>query len=158
MVPGNIPRHSFITWLAILNKLSTHDRIMLYTRGPLACVLCHTAMETHDHLFFKCSYSSFIWQGFLVTMDLSHPVLSWNSFVNWASKAWKQKKPQLIIQKMCLGMAVYSIWKERNARSFKFEAKSKERVFQEITRQISTQIQIKWRDDPILPSLIARWS
>ena len=122
----------------------THDRIMLFTPGPLACVLCHKAMETHDHLFFGCSFSSFICQGLLHIMEISTPIFSWNSLVEWASLSSKKKKPQQIIAKMCLGLAVYTIWKERNARSFKLEAKSKENILQEISRQISTQIQIKY--------------
>ena len=113
-VPGNTPRHSFITWLAILNKLSTHDRIMLYTPGPLACVLCHSAMESHNHLFFECSFSLFIWQGILHTLGSPIQLLQWNDWVDWASKAWKPKKPLHTIAKMSFGMTIYSIWKERN--------------------------------------------
>ncbi|KAL0348162.1 UNVERIFIED_CONTAM: hypothetical protein Sangu_1044000 [Sesamum angustifolium] len=52
-----IPKHTFILWLAILEKLSTMDRIWL-SHGDIGCVLCDGQfVESHDHLFFKCQYS-----------------------------------------------------------------------------------------------------
>ena len=49
---GGRPRYSFILWLAIQEKLSTHDCIYEFTAGPLICVLCNRAIENHNHLFF----------------------------------------------------------------------------------------------------------
>ena len=156
--PGNIPRHSFITWLAILKKLSTHDRIFTFTQGPLACVLCHRSMESHDHLFFNCSYSSFVWQGLQHRMGVGCPSTSWSSLVDWGATAWKGKTPRQIIRRMCFGLAVYSIWRERNARSFKFEAKSKERILNDTCLHMALQIQIKWRGDPHVTHYIEEWT
>ena len=154
---GNIPRHSFISWLAILNRLSTHDRIFTFTPGPLACVLCHQGMETHDHLFFDCSFSSFVWQGILQRLKISHSAPSWGSLVDWASRSWKKMIPSHLIPKMCLGLAIYSIWKERNARIERSEAKSKEQILHALCLSISNQIHIKWKNDPHLPQYVARW-
>ena len=135
--PGNLPRNSFISWLAILNRLSTHDRIFKFTPGPLACVLCHSGMENHDHLFFSCAYSSFVWQGIAQRLDNATAPVSWGALVEWASRAWKKKSPGHIVSKMFLGSAVYNIWRERNARSFKMEAKTKEKLLQDICCQVS---------------------
>ncbi|KAL0400470.1 UNVERIFIED_CONTAM: hypothetical protein Slati_4076900 [Sesamum latifolium] len=52
-----IPRNSFILWLAILEKLPILDKLWLLHFGG-TCVLCMDGQaETHDHLFFACSYS-----------------------------------------------------------------------------------------------------
>ena len=155
--PGNTPRHSFISWLAILQRLSTHDRIYSFTPGPLACVFCHSGMESHDHLFFNCSYSNFIWQGLLHRMDTSCPAVTWESIVNWAAGTWRRKTTQHTILKMCLGAAIYGIWKERNARTFKFEAKPKDRLLLEIKSLIACQIQCKRKNDPQLSQFMERW-
>lgn len=51
-----IPRYSFITWLTVLNRLSTEDRMRNW--GVIqGCVLCGERDETRDHLFFDCPYS-----------------------------------------------------------------------------------------------------
>ncbi|KAK4409452.1 hypothetical protein Sango_0018200 [Sesamum angolense] len=52
-----IPRHVFILWLAIWEKLSTMDKIWI-SRGDNGCVLCDGQhVETHEHLFFNCQFS-----------------------------------------------------------------------------------------------------
>ena len=155
--PGNIPRQSFITWLAILNRLSTHDRIFKFTPGPLACVFCHKGMESHDHLFFQCPFSSFVWQGILRRLGIDHPVTTWEVLVDWAARVWKGKNPAHIIPKMAFGSAIYHLWRERNARSFKLEAKPKEKVLQNICHHISLQVIIKWRTDPHLSHYLDNW-
>ncbi|KAL0295091.1 UNVERIFIED_CONTAM: hypothetical protein Scaly_3110300, partial [Sesamum calycinum] len=49
-----IPRHGFILWLAILEKLSTMDKPWV-PRAENGCVLCGGLFdETHEHLFFNC--------------------------------------------------------------------------------------------------------
>ncbi|KAK3221999.1 hypothetical protein Dsin_009024 [Dipteronia sinensis] len=58
----NIPRMSFILWLAIRGRLSTLDCVHLYNpRVGTLCVLCSSSPETHAHLFFECAYRKVIW-------------------------------------------------------------------------------------------------
>ncbi|KAL0291803.1 UNVERIFIED_CONTAM: hypothetical protein Sradi_7012500 [Sesamum radiatum] len=48
-----IPRHCFILWLAILERLSTRDRPWMQQHNS-GCVLCAGLfVETHDHIFFE---------------------------------------------------------------------------------------------------------
>ena len=54
-------------------------------------------------------------------------------------------------------MVVYHIWRERNVRSFRMEAKPREMVLQEICNLVYLQIQIKWKNDPQLPQYVAKW-
>ena len=116
-------RNSFISWLAILCRLSTHDRIFKFTPGPLVYVLCSRDMETHDHLFFSCSFSSFVWQSIMQHLAIvSHPT-SQGALVEWAAGRWKHKEPSHIIPKLFFGAAVYHVWKERNAKTFRMESK-----------------------------------
>ena len=145
---GNIPRFSFIVWLAILNKLYTQDRIWKFTPRPLACVLCHKALESHDHLFFTCDYSSFIWQEIMSRFTMDGSPLDWSSIILWAASKWKSKKPKDIMPRMCFGATIYAIWRERNARVFRQEGKPRERTSRDILIYIHTQIQVTWARDP----------
>ncbi|KAL2237766.1 UNVERIFIED_CONTAM: hypothetical protein Sindi_0968300 [Sesamum indicum] len=55
--PFKISRHTFLLWLAILDRLSTFDKPWL-SHLDASCILCaDDAMETHSHLFFRCLYS-----------------------------------------------------------------------------------------------------
>ncbi|XP_048627704.1 uncharacterized protein LOC125596654 [Brassica napus] len=52
------PRFSFHTWVAILDRLPTGDRISLWNGGiAVMCPLCKDCPETRNHLFFQCKYS-----------------------------------------------------------------------------------------------------
>ncbi|KAL0367294.1 UNVERIFIED_CONTAM: hypothetical protein Sradi_3619500 [Sesamum radiatum] len=54
----HIPRHWFILWLAIQDRLSTRDKPWLQHLGS-ACVLCREGLpESHEHMFFMCSFVS----------------------------------------------------------------------------------------------------
>ncbi|XP_020253930.1 uncharacterized protein LOC109830996 [Asparagus officinalis] len=59
----NVPKHSFIHWLVVQNKLLTQDRLM--KRGIItvnACSMCAGAcLESRDHLFFECIFSCNVW-------------------------------------------------------------------------------------------------
>ncbi|XP_013624635.1 PREDICTED: uncharacterized protein LOC106330761 [Brassica oleracea var. oleracea] len=56
------PKYAFMVWLAMHNKLSTGDRMLLWNVGiDVICVLCQQQLETRDHLFFGCAYSQNFW-------------------------------------------------------------------------------------------------
>ncbi|KAM6579884.1 hypothetical protein CsatA_003658 [Cannabis sativa] len=54
----NTLKHSFLTWLAILQRLKTKVRLCrLKVIDSPVCSLCNVADETTEHLFFRCDYS-----------------------------------------------------------------------------------------------------
>ena len=154
---GNLPRHSFTLWLAVYNKLSTQDRIWKFTLGPLACVLCNLDMDSHDHFFFTCKFSSFIWQGIMGRLNVAGCPQRWSSLIPWATHKWKSKKPNHIIPRICIGTMVYTIWRERNARIFRQESKTLDKILSSIIQTIHDLIQVKWRNDPKLQDYLAIW-
>lgn len=57
-----IPRHNFLTWLFVLNRCPTRDRLIGWgLQTDAACLLCNQNAESRDHLFFLCPYSWTIW-------------------------------------------------------------------------------------------------
>ncbi|OAP08745.1 hypothetical protein AXX17_AT2G15470 [Arabidopsis thaliana] len=59
-----IPKHSFLTWLLVLNQCPTRDRILgwgLHT-DPV-CMLCNSSPESRDHLFYQCNLSWIVWSS-----------------------------------------------------------------------------------------------
>ncbi|XP_018480196.2 uncharacterized protein LOC108851288 [Raphanus sativus] len=68
--PSSTPKYSFMVWIAMHNRLSTGEKMLLWNSGiNPGCVLCQHQLETREHLFFECSYSQEIWQ------NLTHKIL-----------------------------------------------------------------------------------
>lgn len=62
--PHATPKYAFMAWLAVLNRLITGDRMLLWNVGVnVSCILCNQHLESRDHLFFSCSYSQEVWSG-----------------------------------------------------------------------------------------------
>ncbi|GJY12210.1 RNA-directed DNA polymerase, eukaryota, reverse transcriptase zinc-binding domain protein [Tanacetum coccineum] len=58
----NIPKHSFIVWMEILNKLTTQDKVKNWrSYDMMACPLCNQDIDSHQHLFFQCQYANQFW-------------------------------------------------------------------------------------------------
>ena len=112
---ASIPKASFILWLAIKGKLKTQDRL-IQSSSQLSCLLCGSQMETHNHLFFSCSYTQEIWMSLLMKSEIPYTHHSWNEWVDWMTKNHSGKKFKDIVLKLCFGMAIHSIWMERNNR------------------------------------------
>ncbi|XP_039069137.1 uncharacterized protein LOC120215551 [Hibiscus syriacus] len=61
--PMHLPKHSLISWMAILNRLPTCDRLQrmgLVTAG--LCVNCRVFNKSRDHLFSQCPLSIELWK------------------------------------------------------------------------------------------------
>ncbi|XP_019232804.1 PREDICTED: uncharacterized protein LOC109213459 [Nicotiana attenuata] len=55
---NNIPKHSFIYWLAMHKRLQTRERLAkLGICKETQCAICEAGIETTEHLFFDCDYS-----------------------------------------------------------------------------------------------------
>lgn len=113
----NIPRNAFISWLALLRRLPTRDRLRRWGMNvPQECVLCSTGIETHHHLFFECEYSSSIWKHFAQAILPATPLDVHSAAAMISHLRHPSQAPPVI--KLIFQSAIYLIWKERNARVF----------------------------------------
>ena len=112
---GRIPKHAFITWVIARNRLGTRDRMKSWgLQVPPTCILCNKAAETRKHPFFDCSYSSEVWVFFCSRLSINPPVL-FEDGLRWLRNPSPEEFVKLIV-KLVYQAALYSIWKERNAR------------------------------------------
>ncbi|GJZ57652.1 RNA-directed DNA polymerase, eukaryota, reverse transcriptase zinc-binding domain protein [Tanacetum coccineum] len=52
----NIPSHAFVSWMAMKNKLVTHDKLAAWYPGKVwNCSLCKKTADSHEHLFLNVS-------------------------------------------------------------------------------------------------------
>lgn len=96
--PAHIPKCSVITWLAILNRLSTKDRLVIFgIKTSSYCSLC-TGSESHDHLFFNCPILVVVQticlnvHGRLLSLDK----LPQGSQLNWFVSEWNLAVPKMM--------------------------------------------------------------
>ncbi|GKB65855.1 reverse transcriptase domain, reverse transcriptase zinc-binding domain protein, partial [Tanacetum coccineum] len=82
-------------WRSLMQKLKTQDRLRQWDVGPsidlnlLRCPLCDLVPDSHDHLFFECSFSSQVWSQVraLCGMDfISHRLADVIAFIVPISK------------------------------------------------------------------------
>ncbi|XP_039025209.1 uncharacterized protein LOC120158444 [Hibiscus syriacus] len=82
--PGHIPKFSLISWMEILDRLPTKDRLSRFgvvtDRG---CGMCSSGLESRDHLFSDCAYTKEIWTAILLSCGLSQAPLDWNGSLQW---------------------------------------------------------------------------
>ncbi|KAL2224912.1 UNVERIFIED_CONTAM: hypothetical protein Sindi_3000300 [Sesamum indicum] len=103
-----IPRHLFILWLAILEKLATTDKPWLSHLG--CCVLCNEDMvESHNHLFFHCRFSRRCLISIRRIVRFQWPNRDWVSDVEWGARKWRGKHI-INISYRCLLDRVYTIF------------------------------------------------
>ncbi|KAK3193363.1 hypothetical protein Dsin_024673 [Dipteronia sinensis] len=112
----NIPRMSFILWLAIRGRLSMLDRVPLYNPyvGTL-CVLYSSSPETHAHLLFECAYSKVIWSHLKDMCGRPWNGHSWPRFITWAAQQLEREIPFHCCQEAlsCCGGLLYLERKEQ---------------------------------------------
>lgn len=106
-----IPRHFFITWLAIHHKLMTQDKMRSWrNHEELTCSLCNRTMDSHEHLFLQCEYIMRVWRCVQVKGKFFPPPTYWPNIMTWCAVNLRGKNIATIIGKLLLCASVYAIW------------------------------------------------
>ncbi|CAA7035796.1 unnamed protein product [Microthlaspi erraticum] len=110
-----IPKHAFILWLAMRDRLSTRDRLRSWGLNvPTNCLLCNAVPETRNHLLVECAYSTEVWASFFAHSDFTLPS-SIDERVLWCEAPTANGKVNSIC-KLLVQAIVYMVWRERNSR------------------------------------------
>ncbi|KAJ6974535.1 hypothetical protein NC653_030590 [Populus alba x Populus x berolinensis] len=157
---GHIPRHSFILWLACRGRLRTMDR--LHSVGILTnniCILCGNHVESHEHLFFECTFSGTVWRAINTKAKLQWPCIPWQQLLQWAAMNCQQKNNiSNLIARLLLSASVYILWNERNNRIFSNRYKTTQAIVEEIFQLLRTHITNMEHACRIPESICTVWS
>jgi hypothetical protein len=127
--PLAIPKQAFILWLAVQNRLTTGDRLLVWGfQGDINCVFCRHGVESRDHLFFDCSFSFRIWRTCMQRCPFIATHTDWQSLLDDGCKHWKKKTLAGILCRLVFSSAVYNIWRARNEIKFHGHPKSEEQI------------------------------
>ncbi|CAH2047421.1 unnamed protein product [Thlaspi arvense] len=132
-----IPKHAIPTWLFVLNRNPTLDRVTSWGLDvePI-CLLCGATEESRNHLFFECPYSKSIWEALTQKLLLPTAVLfAWSSVLARLSSASTTSIQHLaLIQGW--QTTIYEIWKEQNRRYHEGLSLPFSAVFQKILKVV----------------------
>ena len=152
--PFGIPRHNFLTWLFVLNRSPTRDRMQRWGyQTPTNCLLCNSSDESRNHLFMECSFSLDLWTqiarrcGLLALPD-------WNLTLYQMMALPRQKslRHQRILTLWAWQSTIYWLWNERNQRLHANSFRSVDTLLPLIDRQLRNKIQTLRHSHPSLAS------
>ncbi|GJU35720.1 RNA-directed DNA polymerase, eukaryota, reverse transcriptase zinc-binding domain protein, partial [Tanacetum coccineum] len=120
-----IPRHAFMVWLAFHGRLKTQDLMGVWEKkDDMRCVFCKNVPDSHDHLFFECSFSRRIWDCLKCMVRMDHAPYGWSQIKEFMLKRPINKSIWSILQRLLIGASIYFLWQERNIRMFQDKARS----------------------------------
>ncbi|WMV57309.1 hypothetical protein MTR67_050694 [Solanum verrucosum] len=65
-------------------ELLTRDRLATWgCAEDVHCVLCGTEDESHNHIFFRCLFSSQVWQKVLCWQSIHREARGWEEEITW---------------------------------------------------------------------------
>lgn len=107
----SIPKCSFITWLALKDRLLTKDRMILFNMNASTnCLFCKDS-ETIQHLLSDCPFFDLMRRA--CPVKFSH---HWNICQSGQIFAQSNDHKLLSIGSVYFTVAVYLLWRERNFR------------------------------------------
>ncbi|GJX60661.1 hypothetical protein Tco_0292051 [Tanacetum coccineum] len=126
-----ISRHAFNLWLIIKQRLKTQDKICSWDISSslsMLCPLCDLKPDSHEHLFFECSFSQQVWNYMKTYAGMSTSVPVFSSTLASLIPIAKRKSSKSVIAKMVVAACAYYIWQERNWRLFKKNKRTAKQV------------------------------
>uniref|UniRef100_A0A803PAJ1 Reverse transcriptase zinc-binding domain-containing protein n=1 Tax=Cannabis sativa TaxID=3483 RepID=A0A803PAJ1_CANSA len=108
-----VPKHRFIYWQIFNTHLLTRDYLQQILVIPSnLCPVCDSALETHDHLFFTCSYAIQVFAAVNKWMGNFQWPRSIEEMVRGCCNLKKNLTDRII--NTVLAAALYFLWKSRN--------------------------------------------
>lgn len=106
---------------------------------PSMCVLCMKGIDSQDHIFFECAFSSWVWKQVLIRFDLSRQ--SKNGLIQELQQLQSEfpKSGQLInFARILFRITLWRIWKERCRRIFEGTSTMKSNLLIDILHDART--------------------
>ncbi|XP_071695055.1 uncharacterized protein [Rutidosis leptorrhynchoides] len=137
--PQCIPKHAFILWLVMGERLKTQDKLKpwdLRNHPVLKCMLCDDNMDSHAHIFFECKFSLMVWQRVKGLMRFPLGTNDWKVCRDVLAQHAGRNNSKGVVAKLCFAASVYTLWAERNNQVFNGRPKTVDQVFELIRSNV----------------------
>ncbi|KAM6557968.1 hypothetical protein CsatA_027207 [Cannabis sativa] len=140
----NTPKHSFVFWLAVQNRLKTRDRLLRFqiATDP-SCLLCLGSAETCEHLFFLCPFSMECLIQVKNWLGWKTPVANLTDLVRVLEKRSISAFRRQVYTAACAAL-LYLIWRARNNVLWLQTKEDPKSIVQRIKNICKTRIQSVW--------------
>ena len=136
----SIPRHSFHSWLVVLDRNPTRDRLLSWgLQVSHLCLLCNVTSETRNHLYMDCPYSYDLWSR-LATKCQLQPLRNGSDLLNQMI-ALPSPKQNKLLSLLAWKATMYWLWRERNQRLHANTFRSVDSLIKTIDLQKASQNQ-----------------
>ncbi|KAK9671497.1 hypothetical protein RND81_12G033900 [Saponaria officinalis] len=135
--PWAFPKHCVVGWTAYHKRLATIDMLQRHGFSFVnRSYLCRNACESHEHLFFKCSYMGELWRIVMLGIGITRRPRSFAWELEWIYRNVMGKDPPSRLYRMAIVGVMYHGWIERNNRVFR----GIEREANTVCRQINFEL------------------
>lgn len=140
----NVPKHSFVGWLAMRNKLQTRSKLAaLGICGTNTCLLCENAVEDHNLLFFQCDYIKQCITKVKTWLGVKARTCNLPQLDGWIQRRYRGGKFRWKVVVAGILATVYKLWEKRNNALWNYNIHTIEKVVKEI--QYSVKHRVKSR-------------
>lgn len=110
------PKFAMFHWLTYQDRLATGDRMLSWNANiNPSCVLCRDPLETRNHLFFECPYSTEVWSLLMRGLLQSNFTTQWVELMELVLDTTGGLL-QTFLTRYALQATIYTLWRERNNR------------------------------------------
>ncbi|XP_010683654.1 uncharacterized protein LOC104898295 [Beta vulgaris subsp. vulgaris] len=141
------PKSIFITWLAVLNRLSTKTIFAQWSLvSDTTCELCNNGEEDIHHLFFQCEYSGEIWRKCLSILKKPRNPVSFMEEVLIAANHCRRRHKKNKLYGMMFTEAIYNIWMQHNQKIFEGQHKTTDHIVNVIVFNVAARVEDNMRN------------
>ncbi|GKD17073.1 RNA-directed DNA polymerase, eukaryota, reverse transcriptase zinc-binding domain protein [Tanacetum coccineum] len=142
-------------------SLKTQDKLRTWDVGPtvdlmsLRCSLCDVHMDSHEHLFFECTFSLKVWLYVRTLAEMDNVSLMLHDILSFLQPS---RKAQCIFGKLFLAAIAYYIRNKRNNRLFCNVKRTPEDIREMIMVTVRLKLlTFKFKNKPSVNRLLERW-
>ncbi|GKE94653.1 reverse transcriptase domain, reverse transcriptase zinc-binding domain protein [Tanacetum coccineum] len=138
-----ILRHAAHMWLIIKRRLKTQYQLRYWDVSgsfTMNFPLCDVQPDSHDHLFFDCSFTKKVWVQVRGLVRLSNISSSFSVIMNSLIPIAKRRSSRSVIAKLVVVAAAYYIWQERNGHLIKKPPRSTNQITEYVTSAVRLKL------------------
>ncbi|XP_035845267.1 uncharacterized protein LOC110933789 [Helianthus annuus] len=115
-------------------------------------------MDSHDHLFFECSYSSNVLDALKERSCMKKVPNKWEDIMRWLQPKASSRSLNSVIAKLTIKATAYYVWQERNYRFFNNQLRPPEVLTGIIIDTVRLKLlSFKYKDKPHVRKTLDDW-